>query len=87
MATPKCDCNVKVACKIADIICGGVPIVFDNVKDITMIQPVTGPMQCMELKRVAVMEELCAIKSPKERAVRNERKKGGLLKSMLFSKS
>jgi hypothetical protein len=68
MTTPERNCTVKVACKIADIICGGVPIVFDNLKDITMIQSVSGPMQCLELMRVTVMEELC--EERKERAER-----------------
>ena len=44
---------------------------FKNIKDIKMIQSVSGPMQCVELKCAAVMDELRAM-SPKERG---ERKK------------
>jgi hypothetical protein len=70
MTTPECDCNVKVAFKIADITCGGKPIMFNNVKDIKMIQSVSGPMQCLELKCAAVMEELH--RKQEEKRVRKE---------------
>ncbi len=60
MTTPERDRNVKVACKIAEKICGGEHIVFKNIKDIKMIQPVSGPVQCMELMRSAREEEKCA---------------------------
>jgi hypothetical protein len=55
MTTSERDRNVKVACKVADIICGGEPIIFDNIKDIKMIQSVSGSMQFLEIQHAAVM--------------------------------
>jgi hypothetical protein len=79
MTIPERDCMVRVACKIAEIICGGVPIVFANVKDIKMIQSVSGPMQFLELMRQPVMEELCA---KRERKLAHANAVHGILEEM-----